>query len=155
MEQLQEILEILSEDEADALRRQCIVDRIVAFVIMAVGLNTHRTLLVHEEFQIKISNERVAAARSAKMIGRIAITDVAIEQESVVKQAGAEAEVHLHISEVAFVRSEVRTHGEVVADVAQQLVELRGDAGTGKRGEFRTASVLSGLHILRGIELIE
>lgn len=102
-EKVLEILEILTQDESDALCRQRIIDRIVALVVVAIGLDTHRSLLVQEEFKVEVSNEGIAVSCRAEMVGRIAVADVAIDQETVVKQSGAEAEVHLHVGKIALV----------------------------------------------------
>ena len=90
---------------------------------MAVSLSTDGAAKVDKKFDVEVSDERVCVAHT-DTIGGIAVTDVAIEQQSVAEKASGKAEVHFHIAEVAFVGAEIGAHGEVVTYVSQYLVEL-------------------------------
>ena len=106
-QQVAEIPEIFAQDDANALCGQSIVDRIIAVVVMTVGLGADGAARIHQEFNVKVANQRAVLIVHHHRILGVSISEVARHQEAVVEQTGRDRNVHLHVGEVALVASEI------------------------------------------------
>ena len=110
-------LEVFSQDKAYTLCSEGIIDGVVTFIVMAICLGSDGAAVVDEKLQIEVANEGIGVAGTSDSVGWITIADVAIQQQTVIEQSGAEAEVHLHVGKVTTVGTEIGSHCDVVAQM--------------------------------------
>ena len=109
------------ENEADALGRQGGFNVEVAVVEVVIGFQAPVALARQQVFDVEVANELVGVQSF------VAITEIAVEQQAVIEQVAGYCHVEFHVGEGAAVGAEVGGEGEVVAELAENVAELRGD----------------------------
>ena len=94
---------------------------VVLVIEVVVSLEPDRALAVEQVFQVEVSNEVAIAT----IEGIVAITEVSVENKTIIKQLARECQVDLHIAKVALVTTQVRRNLPVVANLSQYARELR------------------------------
>ena len=140
------------KDDAHALRGHGVAHVVVTLVVeVVVSLEPHGALPVEEVFEIEVA-DKVAVAR---VVGVIAIADVAVKDEAVVEQLAGERHIDLDVAKVATVGAEVGRNGPIVAQLAQHGGELRRDGGGCHRGELAAGGGGIGVHVIGRVEAVK
>lgn len=107
------------EYEAGTLCGEGRLDVVVPVVVVVIGFEAEVSVAVKQVFEIEVADEGVVAG------GVVAITEVSVEYQPVVEQLTGKGQFKLDVRKIAFVASDLCTDVPFVADLPQQVVELR------------------------------
>ena len=109
--------------DAYSLCREGIAQIVVLVVEVVIGFEPEGSLAVEQVFQVKIANE-IGVTR---VVGVVAVTKVAVEQQAVVEQLARQGHIHLHIAEVTLIGAHIGRNRQVVGHLAQNVAQLPGN----------------------------
>ena len=143
----QEAVEIVLEHNADALCCQGVADVVVLVVVAIVGFKSEVAVFGKEVFDVEVA-DKVVAVHCV-----VGVSEVAVEQQTVVEQSARQGELDFDVGEVAFVGVEVRRNRPVVVDLTEHTCQL---ARTGRRSHrCQFVGATGSAHIFRRIESTE
>lgn len=143
----QEVVEVVLEHNAYALRCECIADVVVLVVVAVVGFEPEISVFGQEVFDVEVA-DKVVAVHSV-----VGVAEVAVEQQAVVEQSARQSELDFYVGEVAFVGVEVRRDSPIVVDLPEHTCELTRNGRRSHRSQFVVAPCAA--HVFGRVESAE
>ena len=140
--------EIVTQHDAHALGGEGRLDVVVLVVVVVVGLEPYGAALVEQILQVEVADEGIVVHRV------VAVTEVPVENQPVVEQLAREGQVYLHVGEVALFAAEVWRDVPVVAQLSQDVAQLRREGRRGHRHQL-VVPALPHVHEIGGVEAVQ